>query len=58
VVAAILPSLMLIGRSRAYPIVRIGGAAFAAAAGWLVERLSNITAPQRTAKTGLAQFAE
>jgi hypothetical protein len=40
VVAAILPSLLLLSRTRAYSLLRIGGALFAAVAstGWIVER--------------------
>ena len=46
VVAAILPSLMLMSRTRAYSVLRIGGAilAGAAAAGWMVERLFGVDA--------------
>jgi hypothetical protein len=59
VVAAILPSLILIGRTRAYPIVRIGGAVFAATAavGWLVERLSGMETPVDKIVNGVAQQA-
>ncbi len=41
VVAVTLPSLLLLSRTRAYPILRIGGALFAGCAsiGWIVERL-------------------
>ena len=41
VVAATLPSLILMSRTRAYPWLRVGGALFAGAAsvGWIVERL-------------------
>jgi HupE / UreJ protein len=41
VVAATLPSLILMRRTRAYPWLRIGGALFAGAAstGWIVERV-------------------
>jgi hypothetical protein len=44
VVAAILPSLMFLSRTRAYSAFRIGGALFAglAAAGWISERLLNV----------------
>ena len=47
VLAVVLPSLMLISRTSAYPVVRIGGAAFAGAAslGWMVERLINVETP-------------
>ena len=41
VVAATLPTLILMSRTRAYPWLRVGGALFAGAAsiGWIVERL-------------------
>jgi hypothetical protein len=44
VVAATMPSLLLFSRTRAYSVVRIGGAAFAgvASAGWIVERLLGV----------------
>ena len=47
VVAAVLPSLMLMSRTSPYAILRIGGAAFAGAAamGWVVERLLGIDTP-------------
>jgi hypothetical protein len=47
VVAVILPSLMLMSRTRVYPILRIGGAVFAGAAsvGWIVERLLDVETP-------------
>jgi hypothetical protein len=47
VVAAILPSLMLMSRTPAYPILRISGAVLAgfASAGWIVERLFEIPTP-------------
>jgi hypothetical protein len=43
VVAAIMPSLVLLSRARAYAVVRIGGALFAgvASVGWIMERLLN-----------------
>jgi hypothetical protein len=43
VVAAILPSLVLLNRTRAYSLLRIGGALFAVVAsiGWIVERSLN-----------------
>jgi hypothetical protein len=42
VVVALLPSLMLMSRTRVYPILRLAGAGFAAlaSAGWIAERLS------------------
>ncbi|MBV8809157.1 MAG: HupE/UreJ family protein, partial [Acidobacteriaceae bacterium] len=41
VVAATMPSLVLLSRTRAYSVLRIGGALFAgfASVGWIVERL-------------------
>lgn len=47
VVAAILPSLLLMSRTRLYPYVRMSGAGLAgiAAAGWLTERLFDIVTP-------------
>lgn len=47
VVAAILPSLILMSTTSAYPVLRIGGAVFAATAslGWIVERLFDIQTP-------------
>jgi|GEM_PF-788395 hypothetical protein len=47
VVAIILPSLMLMSRTRAYPKVRIGGAIFAGVAsiGWIAERLLGVKTP-------------
>ena len=43
-VATVLPSLLLLSRSRAYPLVRNAGAALAAAAsaGWITERLFGV----------------
>jgi hypothetical protein len=44
VVAATLPSLLLMSRTRVYPLCRIGGAVFAgvAAVGWIAERLAGL----------------
>jgi hypothetical protein len=46
VVAAILPSLLMMSRTRAYPVLRIGGSilAGAASAGWMIERLFGVNA--------------
>jgi len=46
VVAAILPSLLMMSRTRAYPVLRIGGAIFAgaASAGWMIERVFGVNA--------------
>jgi hypothetical protein len=47
VVAATIPSLVLLSRTRAYGALRIAGALFAifASAGWLAERLLNVHNP-------------
>ena len=47
VIAAILPSLLLLSRTRAYGWLRIGGALFAAIAalGWIAERLLALETP-------------
>jgi hypothetical protein len=47
VVAATMPSLVLLSRTRAYSMFRIGGALFAglASAGWMAERLFNVRNP-------------
>jgi hypothetical protein len=44
VVAAIMPALVLMSRTGAYPFLRISGALFAgcASVGWIVERLLNV----------------
>jgi hypothetical protein len=57
VVAAILPSLVLMSRTRGYPILRIGGALFAGAAslGWMVERLLDVQTPVDTIVNGFAR---
>jgi preprotein translocase subunit SecG len=59
IVAAILPSLMLMSRTRAYSLLRIGGALFAGAAslGWIVERLFDIETPVDTIVNVLARHA-
>ena len=47
VVAIILPSLLLMSRTRSYPILRIGGAVFAGVASiaWIAERLLDVQTP-------------
>ncbi len=47
VVAATIPSLVLMSRTRAYPFLRIGGALFAGVAslGWIAERLLGVRNP-------------
>jgi len=59
VVAVILPSLMLMSRTRAYPVLRIGGAVFAGAAslGWIVERIFDIQTPVDRIVDSLARHA-
>ncbi len=59
VVAAILPSLMLMSRTRAYPILRISGALFAgfASVGWIVERLFDVPTPVDTVVNAFARHA-
>ena len=59
VVAAILPSLILLSRTRAYGFLRIGGAVFAgvASAGWMVERLFGLRTPVDAVVNGLAHHA-
>jgi hypothetical protein len=59
VVAAVLPSLMLMSRTRAYPILRIGGALFAGTAslGWITERLLDIQTPVDTIVNAFARHA-
>jgi hypothetical protein len=59
VVAAMLPSLILLSRTRLYGAIRNGGAVFAgtAAAGWIVQRLWNLPNPADAVVTALAQRA-
>jgi hypothetical protein len=59
VVAAILPSLLLMSRTRMYAAIRIGGAMFAGAAslGWIVERLLNVQTPVDTIVNAIAAHA-
>jgi len=47
VVALTLPSLLLMSRTRAYPVLRIGGAvcACASSAMWIAERTLNVKTP-------------
>lgn len=47
VVAAVMPSLVIMSQARAYPFLRIGGALFAgfASAGWIAERLLGVHNP-------------
>lgn len=57
VVAAVLPSLLFLSRTRAYPLFRIGGAMFAVVASlaWVVERLFNLDTPVDRIVNALAQ---
>ena len=59
VVAAVLPSLILLSATRAYPVLRIVGAIFAAAAsaGWVVERLFGVNADIDTIVNAFAQHS-
>ena len=59
VVAAILPSLIVLSRTRAYPILRISGSAFAGAAaiGWIMERLFDMHTPVDWVVNSFAQHA-
>jgi hypothetical protein len=59
VVAAILPSLLLLSRTRAYILLRNGGAVFAglASLGWVVERLFNVDVPIDSIVNALAHHA-
>jgi hypothetical protein len=58
-VVTILPSLMLMSRTRVYPILRMGGAVFAglASAGWIIERLFDVTTPVEAIVNALARHA-
>jgi hypothetical protein len=59
VVAAIMPSLVLLSRLRSYSVLRIGGALFAggASAGWIVERLLHVNYSVDLLVDGLALHA-
>jgi hypothetical protein len=58
VVVIILPSLMLISKTRAYPFLRIdavfGGAA---SVGWIFERILNVETPADTIVNAFARHA-
>jgi hypothetical protein len=58
VVAATLPSLLLMSRTRAYPWLRVGGACFAgmAALGWIVERVLGLNSSVDVVVNGVARF--
>ena len=59
VVAAIMPSLILISRTSAYRFVRIGGALFAgiASVGWIMERTFGIRTSTDAVVGALARYA-
>jgi len=59
VVAATLPSLVLMSRTSAYPVLRIGGALFAgfAAVGWIAERLLGVHNSVDVVVNGVARHA-
>ncbi len=59
VVAAILPSLLLLSRTKGYSWVRIGGAVFAgmASSGWIAERLFDVQTPADTLVNAIARHA-
>jgi len=59
VVAAIMPSLILLSRTRAYGALRIGGALFAgiASLGWIAERLLGAHTPVDIVVNGVAHHA-
>ncbi len=59
VVAAIMPSFILLSRTRLYPVIRIAGALFAglASIGWIGERLFQMSNPLESIIETLAQHA-
>jgi hypothetical protein len=59
VVAAILPSLLLLSRTRAYSLLRVGAALFAglASAGWTIERITGMQSSVDLIVNGLAHQA-
>jgi HupE / UreJ protein len=59
VVAAILPSLVLMSRTRAYPFLRTFGAvgAGAASVGWIAERIWGVQSPVDVVANGLMHHA-
>lgn len=59
VVAATMPSLILLSRMRAYSILRIGGAMFAgvASSGWIAERMFDLHNPFAMVVESLAHHA-
>ncbi len=59
VVAATMPSLILLSRTRGYTVVRICSALFAgiASEGWIAERLLNVSNPVDAVVDGIARHA-
>jgi hypothetical protein len=59
VVAAAMPALVLVSRTRAYPFLRIGGALIAgfASVGWIAERLLGVHNPVGVVVDGVARHA-
>jgi hypothetical protein len=59
VVAAVMPSLLIMSRTRIYPWLRTGGALFAGAAsiGWIAERVAGVYNPMNPVVTAMAQHA-
>jgi hypothetical protein len=59
VVAAALPSLVLLSCTRVYPMMRIGGALFAglASLGWIVERVLNVQSSVDVVVNSVARHA-
>jgi hypothetical protein len=59
VVAATMPALVLLSRTRAYPFLRIGGALFAglASLGWIAERLLAVHNPVEMVVNIVAHYA-
>jgi hypothetical protein len=59
VVAAVLPSLILMSRTQVYPLLRIGGAITGglASIGWIFERLFDLATPVDAAMNALARHA-
>ena len=58
VVAALLPSLLLLSGTRTYTGFRVGGAVFAGAVslGWMVERVFEVATPVDTVVNALARY--
>ena len=59
VVAATMPSLVLLSRTRAYSVLRIGGALFVgfASVGWIAERLLYVHNPVDVVVESVANYA-